>query len=252
MRYIYYIIIILVIITGVAGWGIFNDAKVEFSKPVIVINDRIVTEHEFDDLIKTKPIYYSENEFIDFIIEKEILIQEAIKRNINKHEPFRASVEDFYEQSLIKILMDRQYKEFNPDVSENEIEKYISLTNMKIVISKMVYEKKEDIGKKKSKDVKIIESDFLDLSESLQFIVFNLKAGESSKGFDAMEGFVVYSLTMTEPITVPANDQEPGQQAKTNLDNNEIAEFIKNGKKEALLAEWVDGLKEKAEIWRRK
>ena len=111
-----------------------------------MINDRIVIEHEFDDLLKTKPIYYSDNEFIDVIIEKEILIQEAIKRNINKDEPFRASVENFYEQSLIKILMDRQYKEFNPDVSEKEIDKYISLTNMKVVISKMIYEKKENIG----------------------------------------------------------------------------------------------------------
>lgn len=251
MRYVYYIIIILIIITGAAGWGIFSNTEVEISKPVIVINNRIVTEHEFDHLMKTKPIYYNKNEFIDFIIEKELLIQEAIKRDINKDEPFRASVEDFYEQSLIKILMDRKFKEFNPDVSDNEIQKYLALTNMEIVISKTIYEKKEDIGKIISKNVKIIESDFLDLSESLQFIIFTLNVGESSKGFEALEGFVVYSLTMTEPITAPDTEQKPDKSADTQ-DTNTIAELIKNGKQEALLAEWVDGLKEKAEIWRRK
>ena len=64
-------------------------------------------------------------------------------------------------------------------------------------------------GGKKSKNVKIIKSPFLDLSESLQFIVFNLNAGDSSKGSDTMEGFVVYTLTMTEPITAPNIDQGP-------------------------------------------
>ena len=38
----------------------------------------------------------------------------------------------------------------------------------------------------------------------------------------------------------------------TDTDDDRIVEFIKNGKKEALLAQWIDGLKENAEIWRRK
>lgn len=244
MRYIYYIVIIMVSITIAAGWGIFSDTKVEISKPAIVINDKIITEPEYDRLIKSKPSYQADEEFIDSLIVKELLIQEAIKRDINKDESFRASVEDFYEQSLIKILMDDQYKKYNPDVTKEEIEKYKILSQQKIFISKLVYAAKEDIGENKSKNVKSIESDFSDLSDALKFTIFNLKPGESSKGVKTIEGFVVYNLVKTEKI----NDQDVIDQ----LSNDRITEFLKNGKKEAFLEAWVEGLKEKAEIWRRK
>jgi len=244
MRYIYYIIIIIVGVTIAAGWGIFSKTKVEISKPAIVINDKIISEQEFDDLLKSKPAYINEEELIDSLIVKELLIQEAIKQNINKDESFRASVEDFYEQSLIKILMDDQFKRHDPVVTDEEIEKYEALSSMKVFISKIIYEKKEDVGKSTNKIIKTIESNFLDLSESLRFTVFNLKPGESSKGIINMEGFVVYELVKTEKIK--------NKKAIQPLDNNRIIEFIKNGKKEALLAGWVDGLKEKAVIWRRK
>ncbi len=244
MRYIYYIIIIVVTITIAAGWGIFSETKVEFSKPAIVINDRIITETEFDDLIKSKPPYQPEDDYIDSVIIKELLIQEAIKQNINKDESFRASVEDFYEQSLVKILMDDQFKQYDPVVTDEEIDKYKNLSRMKIFISKIIYTKREDVEENKNKNIKIIESNFLDLSGHLRFTVFNLKIGESSKGIAAMEGFAVYTLVKTEQIK--------DKQTIQSLENNRIIEFINNGKKEALLSEWIDGLKEKAEIWRRK
>ncbi len=259
MRYIYYIVIILIGITIAAGWGIFSDATVKISKPAIVINDRIITEPEFDNLIKSKPSYGNDEEFIDSLIVKELLIQEAIKRNINKDESFRASVEDFYEQSLIKILMDDQFKQYDPIVTDKEIEKYKTLSLRKIFISKLIYASQKDVGENKSKNVKTIESDFIDLASSLKFTVFNLKPGESSKGVTTIEGFIVYNLIKTEEIKDPEaveklnneklnNDQLNSEQ----LNNDRIAEFIKNGKKEMMLAEWVDELKEKAEIWRSK
>ncbi len=247
MRYIYYIIIILVVITIAAIWGFFTDAKVEFSKPAIVINDRIISEKEYDDLIKSKSPFQMEDEFIDSVIVKELLIQEAIKRNINKNEIFRATVEDFYEQSLIKILMDNQYKQYNPTVNSEEIEKYRFLAQRKVFISKIIYAKKDDIARGLSKNVKEIQLDFLDLATPLKFIVFNLEKGKSSKSIKTIQGFVVYKLLKTEQIK---DEKSAGE--LDDLDNDNIREFIKNGKKEALLADWVDGLEEKAEIWRHK
>lgn len=247
MRYVYYIIFILIGTTIAAGWGIFKDAKVEFSKPEIVINDKIITENAFDDLIKSKPSYQTKDEFIDSVIIKELLIQEAIKRNINKDEPFRKAVEDFYEQSLVKILMDKEYKQYGPAVTDEEIQRYKALGRMKVFVSKVIYAREGDVEGSKSKHVRSIESDFLDLSESLRFAIFNLKPGEFSKGIDTVEGFVIYNLVRTEEI----KDQETTKPLP-DTDNDRIVEFIKNGKKEALLAQWIDGLKENAEIWRRK
>ena len=244
MRYVYYIIGILIVITVAASWGRLTDTKVEFSKPAIVVNDRIITDNEFKNLIKSKPSYQAEEEFIDSVIIKELLIQEAIKRGINKDEIFRQSVEDFYEQSLIKILMDNQYEQYNPMVADKEIEKFKTLAGQKIFLSKIIYASKDDVGKNKSKKVKSIESDFLDLSSSLRFTVFTLKPGESSEALKTIEGFVVYEFIKYEKINnkdtikLPASDR--------------IASFLKNGKKAALLEKWVNGIKENAEIWRRK
>ncbi len=244
MRYIYYIIIILVGVSIAAGWGIFSETKVKISKPAIVINDRIITESEFNDLIKSKPPYSSEDEFIDSVIVKELLIQEAIKHKINKDESFRASVEDFYEQSLVKILMDEQYKQYDPVVTEEEIEKYKSLAATKVYILKKIFANKEDIEGNNTLNLKTIELDFLDLSGPLRFTVFNLQPGESSKNLKTIEGFVVYDLVKIE--------KGNNQKSIMSLNDNKIVEFIKSGKKEALLAKWVDGLKEEAEIWRNK
>jgi hypothetical protein len=242
MRYIYYIIIILVISTIGAAWGVFSDTKVKLSKPEIVINNKIITEVEFDHLMKSKPSYETDQGYIDSIIIKELLIQEAIKQEINKDESFRASVEDFYEQSLVKILMDGQFKKYEPSATPNEIEKYIALAGKKIFISKLIYAKREDIKEGTSKGIKSFESNFLDLSDALKFVIFNLKPGESSKGAKSVEGFVVYNFIKAEDIkNKTAVDQMKGEQ---------ISAFIKNGKKEALLAQWIDGLKAKAEIWR--
>ncbi len=244
MRYIFYIAIIFLGVTMAAGWSIFSNTKVELSRPAIVINDRIITEQEFDRLLNTKPAYSSQEDFIDSVIIKELLIQEAIKHKINKDESFRASVEDFYEQSLIKILMDEQYKQYDPVVTDKEIKKYKTLAGMKVSVLKTIYVKKEDVASGKALETKTINSDFLDLSDTLRFIVLSLEQGQSTKPKKIMEGFVVYTLIKIEPVEI-GNSTEL-------QDNNGIIQFIRHGKKEALLAKWVDGLKKNAEIWRRK
>ncbi len=232
-------------ITIAAGWGIFSDTKVEFSKPAIVINDRIITEQELNHLKKSKRFYRNKEEFIDSLIVKELLIQEAIKQKINKDESFRASVEDFYEQSLVKILMDDQFKKYDPKVSDKEIERYKTFAKTKVFITKLIYKNKADIQKGKPENVQTIESNFSDLSDSLKYIIFNLQPGEKSKIIKAVSGFIVYKLIKTEKIA------DPG--IIDHIDSNSvISEFIKNAKKEEFLSAWVDSLRTKAEIWRRK
>ena len=244
MRYIYYIIIIFVISTIGAGWGIFPKTKVELSKPALVVNNKIITEQELEQLLKLKSSYQTKEYLIDSLIVKELLIQEAIKQKINKDESFRVSVEDFYEQSLVKILMDDQFKLYDPIVTDHEINNYKTLSQKRIFLSKLIYASKDDIEANKSIHVKIIESDFFDLSETLRFLVFNLQPGESSRAIKTIEGFVVYNLIKTETI----KESEFVEQ----VENEKISEFLKNGKKEAHLVDWVDGLREKAEIWRQK
>jgi hypothetical protein len=85
MKYIYYIIAIVTIFSGLAVYGLF-DTRVKISKPVLSINDRIVSKIQFEKMLQKKPSHMSQDQFIDSVIDKQLLIQEAIKSNINKDD----------------------------------------------------------------------------------------------------------------------------------------------------------------------
>src|SRR3989339_695076 len=123
MKYIYYILVIMIVFSGLAAYGLF-DTRVEISKPFLSINDRIISEAEFESALKRKPSYMSREQFAESLIDKQLLIQEAVRMKINKEENFRSAVEIFYEQSLIKILLDRKLDSLVVDVTDAEMEKY--------------------------------------------------------------------------------------------------------------------------------
>ncbi|NOX32643.1 MAG: hypothetical protein GXP56_02740, partial [Deltaproteobacteria bacterium] len=180
MRYIYYIIGIMVVFSGLAAYGLF-DTRLEISKPFLSINDRIISKNEFEKMSLRKPSYMSLEQFIDTVIDKQLLIQEAIKMKINKEESFRRSVENFYEQSLIKILLDRKMKSLVVDVTDDEISRYETLLQNKLFLTKTIYPSMKDAQNKTRGTIEKIETDFIDLSGDLKFIVLNLSIGESSK-----------------------------------------------------------------------
>ncbi|MBU2628676.1 MAG: hypothetical protein KKE61_08665, partial [Proteobacteria bacterium] len=207
MKYIYYIIAIVIVFSGLAAYGLF-DTRLEISKPYLSVNDRIVSEKEFEKMMERKPGYMTREQFADSIIDKQLLIQEAIKMDIHKEESFRRSVENFYEQSLIKILLDRKLSSLVVDVTNDEISKYESFLENKLVLTKTMYPSLADAQKKTNETVQKIESDFINLSDDLKFIVLTLEKGASSKPKQrGMEGVVMYRLDDTLKKDVSQADQ---------------------------------------------
>jgi parvulin-like peptidyl-prolyl isomerase len=242
MKYLYYIAGILVIFSMLAVYGL-QDTRVEISKPAIVVNDRIITESEFEALLPSKPYYMTEDQFIDSIITKQLLIQEGVKQEINKEESFRASVENYYEQSLIKLLLDRQLTTLAVEVTEQEIERYLSLSQSNIHVSKLRYETLTEALAGENPILQKIESDFTDISDDLKFIVFTLEKGQSSAPFVTNAGVIVYRLEEITP-------KDTGKISE--IDMGKISLFIQEKKKEVLMDDWAKKLKENAEIWRQK
>jgi parvulin-like peptidyl-prolyl isomerase len=242
MKYLYYIAGILVVFSMLAVYGL-QDTRVEISKPVIVVNDRIITESEFKMLLPSKPYYMTEDQFIDSIITKQLLIQEAVAQKINKDESFRTSVENYYEQSLIKLLLDRQLTTLSVNVTDKEIERYQALSQSKIHVSKLRYQTLADAIAGKNHTVQKIESDFMDISDDLKFIVFTLEEGQSSEPFVTNAGVMVYRLEEKKELDTKTISE---------IDREKISLFIQDKKKEVLMDEWSKKLKENADIWRQK
>lgn len=246
MKYIYYMLVIVIVFSGLAAYGRL-DTRIKISKPFLTVNDRVISEAEFESVLKRKPSYMSREQFAESVIDKQLLIQEAIRIGINKEESFRSSVEDFYEQSLIKILLDRKLDSLSVTVTAEEIGKYKKLAQSRIFLTGFIYPTLKDMQDKTNEAVQDVENDFVNLSDDLRFALLALEKDESSKPKKkGMDGVSIYKLNDIRKI------EKTGTEQDEEFDAKKISLFIQDKKKEQLLDEWTDSIRESAEIWRKK
>jgi hypothetical protein len=112
--------------------------KPQENKTLAKINDYVLTLDEFQIQLaqevkldkEFKLTTEAKKEFLDQLITKEILIQEAKRRNLDRKEKFIRAIERYWESTLIKDLMEAKGKDIENRtvVSEEEIEKrYIDM-----------------------------------------------------------------------------------------------------------------------------
>ena len=100
--------------------------------PIAKVNDYTITAESCRrDLVafadrKASPVlsYEDKKEFIDYQIRKELLIQEAVKRGLDKHKSFRQAIEIYWEQTLISVLLKEKSVELVKEtiITQDEIE----------------------------------------------------------------------------------------------------------------------------------
>jgi predicted patatin/cPLA2 family phospholipase len=92
--------------------------------------------------------------YLDGLIEKEILLQEAQRQGIERENDFMKSIENYWEQALLRILLERKSKEISNlvNVYDNEIEEYYKNSGEKQSFSKVKNEIRDIIKQKKQTD----------------------------------------------------------------------------------------------------
>lgn len=99
-------------------------------KTAIKVNDYSLTAAEFNALfseIKGPEGTPQEREqFLDNLIMRKLLLQEAQREGLDKQKDFMQSIENFWEQSLLKIVVDKKIKEISGSitVSDKELQDY--------------------------------------------------------------------------------------------------------------------------------
>jgi hypothetical protein len=99
-------------------------------KPAISIGTIQITASEFEDAyLKTKVsrgTEISRKEFLDFLITRKLVLQEAEILGLDKDPQFLESLQSFWEQALLKLVLARKLNEWSliGKVSEKEIETY--------------------------------------------------------------------------------------------------------------------------------
>ena len=104
----------------------------EEKKPIAKVNDFVISDDDFRRELAASAYlrdsaglsYEDKRKFLDSQIRKELLIKEATKLGLDREEEFRQTIERYWEQTLIKALLQQKSKDLEKDiiVTQEEIE----------------------------------------------------------------------------------------------------------------------------------
>jgi len=83
---------------------------------VVSINDYKITRGEFESEFKDSPYGTvdtpeSRQNFLNALIDRKLILQYAQREGFDKERPFLEAIEKFWEQSLLKIVLDKKMLE---------------------------------------------------------------------------------------------------------------------------------------------
>ena len=120
-------LVLLICLVVLAGC----EPKPEKDPVALQINNIKIGIKEFNEaynssLFTTADGPQTKEEFVETLIKRRLLLSEASKYGLDKDERFLKSVEMFWQQSLLKLIIDRQLRELSVtvDMDEEEVKEY--------------------------------------------------------------------------------------------------------------------------------
>ncbi|MCM8784366.1 MAG: SurA N-terminal domain-containing protein [Candidatus Omnitrophica bacterium] len=127
-------------------------AKKSKGRAALKINNFQMTAKEFEEEFKEAgagllgPRNQKET-FLENLVNRKLILQEAERLGLNQDKGFLKSIERFYEQTLLKAVLDKKSNEFASriQVSEQEVEAYYKELKEKGLIEKPLSEVYKEI-----------------------------------------------------------------------------------------------------------
>ncbi len=241
MKYIFYIILLLFIFTS-------SYLVIEFQKEepppediALIVNEWRCSREELNRLLETQKVDYdSSYDFINSLITKKLLIQEAKRQGIDKEERFKESVREFYEQALIKTLLDRKIASLNVQVSEKELNNYLSAMNSVVLLRIGSFNTLAEAENVTIDELKPKEIPFRELSEDIQVRLLSLKTNHK---LEPLRRGKKYTVIFVEDIKNLGTPQKVSE-----AERHRIRERLRRIKQEIMLEEWIEELRSQASI----
>lgn len=235
MKYLLTIFFIVLALTAVTLF--YNWPKPEMNDEDILVT---INGHNLPQsmLAEKKSLtgYHSKDDkaILDTIIINELLIQEAQRRGIDREPKFRSAVQEYYEQSLIKILIDRQFSDMDVQATEEDVDNYIGNFGKIFTFTRL---SEDDTDSSRIPEQRSLLFD--DLSESLKLMLGGMKTGDVVSDY----------FTGNEVVSFRLDKIEPGPEQETFHGNRDsIRKLITNYKKEKVLTAWIKELRDQATI----
>ncbi len=234
MKYLLTIVILVLASTVLTLLYFWPENKTVPENTVVSVNGRNFSQDFFDALDKKQGYHSGDTkDTLNTVITRELLIQEAQRLGIDREEQFRISLKNYYEQSLIKILTDRQYKNLQVNVTDEEVENYLSCFGKTYTFTILPVSGKQNTPTRQRSAL------FDDLSDPIRLLLAELKPGESREQFDT--GSRVGKIRLDSIKLDPGYQPEP-------VDRQHIRTLLERKKRERLISDWIDDLRSKASI----
>ncbi len=239
MKYLYFIFAIVIAATLLSLFFLWPEPKILEKDILFTINER----HYTREMITTqysKLGYHSGNtsEMLETAVSRELLIQEAQRQTIDKEPSFRTALKDYYENGLIKILLDRKNATIQTEITDKDIDRYISFHNTIVSFTRL-----DQIPKSEEKAAKATglstTSLFEDLATPVQLLLSSLSPGSFKVKFDT--GNEHYAIRL-DSIQSPKKETGPAP------DREKIRRILNEYKREQIINEWYTDLKNRASI----
>lgn len=187
-------------------------------------------------------------EQVDVLVTRRLLIQEAQRRRLTEDDRFTQTIQTFWEQTLVRLLMDRLYDEFDRTVviTEEEVAKYYERLAQKATFrilpgrdtetlteaARRLQEGGEVAWERTVGPVRWDEIRSEALAEA-----FDLTPGQS-RVYREGDGYALVQLVSKEADTPPSLDSIRGK----------IRERIKERKQEREFEEWLNRSRRDADV----
>lgn len=231
MKYLYSIVGIIFLLSCVM-WAIsINGSSEKPGKNALVVNDRSIPFSELLQLWQQKPYHYrDQEEFLEDLVLRELLIQEAIASGIADEEQFKQLIQDFFEQSLMKTLLDRKQLENKITISAEDLSLFRKARQSHYQLTLVRYATYQQAQQDNNGQQQALNDDFVNLPEAVQSRLLPLRPGVLSPAFADGAEFVRLRIEKIEPLTLIQGaiepDEELRQQLQYMLQQQQLGEWI--------------------------
>lgn len=239
MKYLVFIFTIVLLASGLTLFNLLPEEKIPKSDVALTINGRDIAQETVNSQ-STGSGYHDESrsQLYNTIITRELLIEEAKKLEIDKEESFRKALKNYYENSLIKILMERKNSQIRVSVTEQQIDSYISYLGKTVTFTRLDTipapgDAVQNIGGLTTRVL------FDDLAEPVKLLLASLTPGDFIIKFDTGSDKYAIRLDNVEPT-------ESTMAAKP--DRAHIGRLLEEFAREQQLNQWMADLNKAATI----
>lgn len=237
MKYIIYIILIIILSSLLVGYNLLSRRQGR-EDIALSINGLNVTMNEFNRLSANRPPYLDdENDFINSLVTRKLLIREAKNLGLDKGENFRWSLQNFYEQSLIKALMDIKFDSLDVRIEEEEIDQYADLLQKSFLLTRFNFQNLAEANAMAAGEGEEIHIPFAELSFDMRPWLLGLQEGDTTEPVKTLSGYDVFRIDRIENMP----DETP-------VSREEVGTMLREYKLEKEVNDWIAGLRDSADI----